>query len=150
MARLPSICQNIQPFTGNGDVSIWVKNLRMGRKTTNKQTNNIVIKDEAMGIISFLLVSCLLLNVLLQIFNNEFNSSWRILKCVIITDFQVIITDFQKISLIGPNWAPELEFEYNMIFFLINYIHIIYEYKEKKNNSGNFYRHPSISCIPLL
>ena len=30
---------NLQPFTGNGDVSIWVKNSEVGRKTTHKQTN---------------------------------------------------------------------------------------------------------------
>ena len=34
-----SICQNLQPFTGNGDVSILVKNSRVGRKLQNKETN---------------------------------------------------------------------------------------------------------------
>ena len=29
--RVPSIGQTLQPFTGNGDVSIWVKNSRLGR-----------------------------------------------------------------------------------------------------------------------
>ena len=33
-----SIGQNLQPFTSNGDVSIWVKNSRVKRKTPNKQT----------------------------------------------------------------------------------------------------------------
>ena len=28
----------MQPFTGNGDVSKWVKNSRVGRKTPNKQS----------------------------------------------------------------------------------------------------------------
>ena len=37
--RVPSIGQNLQPFTGNIDISIWVKNSQVGRKTTNKQTN---------------------------------------------------------------------------------------------------------------
>ena len=35
---MPSTGQNLQPFTGHGDVSIWVKNSRVGRKATNKQT----------------------------------------------------------------------------------------------------------------
>ena len=35
--HVPSIGQNSQPISGNGDVSIWVKNPRMGRKTPNKQ-----------------------------------------------------------------------------------------------------------------
>ena len=34
---VPGIGQNLQPFTGNGDVSIWVKNSRVGRETPNKQ-----------------------------------------------------------------------------------------------------------------
>ena len=29
---------NLQPFTGHGDVSKWVKNSRVGRKTPSKQT----------------------------------------------------------------------------------------------------------------
>ena len=33
------IGQNLQPFTGNGNASIWVKNSRVGRKTPNKQTD---------------------------------------------------------------------------------------------------------------
>ena len=33
----PSIVQNLQPFTGIGDASKWVKNSRVGRKTPNKQ-----------------------------------------------------------------------------------------------------------------
>ena len=37
-SRVPSIGQNLQPFIGNGDVSIWVKNFRVGRWTPNKQT----------------------------------------------------------------------------------------------------------------
>ena len=37
---VPSIYLNLQPFTGNGDVSISVKNSRVGRKTTNKQQQN--------------------------------------------------------------------------------------------------------------
>ena len=40
---MPSIGQNLQPFTGNDDVSIWVKNSRVGRKTkTNKNYKYIV------------------------------------------------------------------------------------------------------------
>ena len=39
MTIVPTIGQHLQLFTGNGDVSIWVKNSRVGRKTTNKQTN---------------------------------------------------------------------------------------------------------------
>ena len=34
---VPSIGQNLQPFTGNGDVSIWVKNSRMGRSTPHNK-----------------------------------------------------------------------------------------------------------------
>ena len=37
----PSIGQNLQRFTGNGDVSIWVKDSGVERKTENKQTNNV-------------------------------------------------------------------------------------------------------------
>ena len=36
---MPSIDQNLQPFTGNGDVSIWVKNSRVGQKSTDRQTS---------------------------------------------------------------------------------------------------------------
>ena len=32
---------NLQPFTGNIDASIWVKNSRLGRKTPNKQANQL-------------------------------------------------------------------------------------------------------------
>ena len=39
MRWVPSIGQNWLPFTGNGDVSIWVKNSWVGRQTPNKQTN---------------------------------------------------------------------------------------------------------------
>ena len=39
---VPSISQNLQPFTGNDDVSIWVKNSRVGPQT-NKQTNKMCI-----------------------------------------------------------------------------------------------------------
>ena len=43
MPKVPTIGQNSQPFTSHGDVSIWVKNYRVGRKTPNnqptKQTN---------------------------------------------------------------------------------------------------------------
>ena len=40
---VPSIGQNLQPFTGNGDVSIWVTNSRVGPKSPkNKETNIIV------------------------------------------------------------------------------------------------------------
>ena len=36
---VPSIGHNLKPFTGKGDVFIWVKNSRLGRKTqTNKET----------------------------------------------------------------------------------------------------------------
>ena len=33
---IPSTGQNLQPFTGNGDVWIWVKKARVWLKTTNK------------------------------------------------------------------------------------------------------------------
>ena len=37
---MPSTGQNLQPFTGNGEVSIYVKHSRIERKTlTNKETN---------------------------------------------------------------------------------------------------------------
>ena len=36
---MSAVHRSMQPFTGNGDVSIWVKNSRMGRKNPNKQTN---------------------------------------------------------------------------------------------------------------
>ena len=39
MAIVPIFGQNLKPFAGNGDVSIWLKNSRVGRKTQNKQTN---------------------------------------------------------------------------------------------------------------
>ena len=36
-----SIGQNWQPFTGNGDISIWVKNFQVGQKSqvTSEQAN---------------------------------------------------------------------------------------------------------------
>ena len=34
---MPSIGKNLQPFTGNGDFSIRVKNSRVGRISSNKQ-----------------------------------------------------------------------------------------------------------------
>ena len=37
---MPSIDQNLQPFTGNDDVSNWVKNSWVGRKTPNKGLQN--------------------------------------------------------------------------------------------------------------
>ena len=39
-----AISENLQPFTGNGDVSKWVKIFRVGRKTPNKQTNKKINK----------------------------------------------------------------------------------------------------------
>ena len=36
------IGQNLQPFTGNGDVSKWVKNSLEGRKTPNKRTSTLI------------------------------------------------------------------------------------------------------------
>ena len=39
---MPRIGQNLQPFIGHIDVSICEKNSRVGRKQTNKQTNNRV------------------------------------------------------------------------------------------------------------
>ena len=33
-----ALVKKLQPYTGNGDVSILVKNSRVGRKTPNKQT----------------------------------------------------------------------------------------------------------------
>ena len=33
-----TVGQNLQPFTSNGDIFIWGKNSRVGRKTPNKQT----------------------------------------------------------------------------------------------------------------
>ena len=37
---VPSIGQNLQPFTGHGDVSMWLKNSWLGQKSPSKQTNN--------------------------------------------------------------------------------------------------------------
>ena len=37
-SSVPSTGQNLQLFTCNGDVSIWVKNSRVGRKAQNNQT----------------------------------------------------------------------------------------------------------------
>ena len=39
MAMSAEFRSKLELFTGNGDVSIWVKIFRMGRKTTNKRTN---------------------------------------------------------------------------------------------------------------
>ena len=36
--RVPSIAQNLKPFTGSGDVSIWLKISWVGRKTTTNKT----------------------------------------------------------------------------------------------------------------
>ena len=36
---VPSERQNLKPFSGNGDVSVWVKNSRMRWKASNKQIN---------------------------------------------------------------------------------------------------------------
>ena len=33
---------NLQPFTGNGDASIWVKNSQVGRETPNTNKNKDV------------------------------------------------------------------------------------------------------------
>ena len=41
---VPSIGQNLQPFSGNGDVFKWVKYSRDGQKTPNKQTNKQTYK----------------------------------------------------------------------------------------------------------
>ena len=41
-----SIGQNLKPFIVNGDVSIWVKNSRKGRKSSNKQTNKVPFKHQ--------------------------------------------------------------------------------------------------------
>ena len=38
MALSASIGKKFQPFTGNGDVSKWVRHSRVGQKTTNEQT----------------------------------------------------------------------------------------------------------------
>ena len=38
-AEYTNVDQNLKPFTGNGDVSIWVKNYRVGFKNPNKETN---------------------------------------------------------------------------------------------------------------
>ena len=38
---MPSTGQIVQPFPGNGDVSLWVKNSRVGRYTPNKQTKSV-------------------------------------------------------------------------------------------------------------
>ena len=43
MARSANIGQNVLPFTGNDDISILVKNSRVGQKIqTSKQTNNYI------------------------------------------------------------------------------------------------------------
>ena len=41
---VPIIGQNLPPFTGNVNVSIWVKNFIMGRKTSKTQTNNQIYR----------------------------------------------------------------------------------------------------------
>ena len=65
-AEMLSIGQNLNSFTGNCDVSILVKNSRMGQKTQNEQTKNnpkllALYKKRGMG-------SCLM-------FQNS--STWR-------------------------------------------------------------------------
>ena len=40
---MPSIGQNLKPFTGTGENSIRVKNCRVGRKTTNKQIYRVFV-----------------------------------------------------------------------------------------------------------
>ena len=40
---MPSICQNLNSFTGHGVVSIWVKIFRVGQSNPNKQTNKIFL-----------------------------------------------------------------------------------------------------------
>ena len=40
---VPSIGQHLQPFTGNGDVSIWVKNARWDKKNPHNQKNKTYI-----------------------------------------------------------------------------------------------------------
>ena len=50
---MPSIGQNLKPFNCNGDISSWVKNSRMGRKTTNKQANKTLhtfLKNISIGV----------------------------------------------------------------------------------------------------
>ena len=49
---VPSKVQNLQPFTGNCDVSILVKNYRVGRKTQNKQRK--IFSDEIPGFIHWM------------------------------------------------------------------------------------------------
>ena len=39
---MPNIGQIMQPFTGNGYVSIWVKKFRVGRKTLDNQIKSIL------------------------------------------------------------------------------------------------------------
>ena len=50
---MPSIGHNLQPFTDNGDVSIWVRNSRVGGKTLNKHN---VWPDLVWSFVMFLLL----------------------------------------------------------------------------------------------
>ena len=42
---MPSIRQNLKPFTSYGDVSIWVKNYWVGHITPDKQTNKQIYRE---------------------------------------------------------------------------------------------------------
>ena len=46
---VPSTCHNLQPFTGNGDVSIWVKNIRVGRKNQTNKTFSVRLRQSHSG-----------------------------------------------------------------------------------------------------
>ena len=47
--------KNLQPFTGNGDFFIWVKNSRVGWKTTNKQALwKVVFSPSGKGVVYLL------------------------------------------------------------------------------------------------
>ena len=41
MAACAEHWSKFKPLTDKGDVSIWIKNSRVGRKQTNKQTNTL-------------------------------------------------------------------------------------------------------------
>ena len=60
-AYLPTIGQNLQPFTGNGDVFIWVKNSRVGKKPL-KQTK--IFSTIYIGQLCLYDIACQLYNLL--------------------------------------------------------------------------------------
>ena len=81
--------QILKPFTGNGDVSLWVKNSSVGHKTPNKQKN---CSD-------YLLYVCYCCDHLLFVILTTTNSVSVIL--VIIYSVSVIVVTTYSVSVIG-------------------------------------------------